>query len=180
MAMDKSITYLDFNNPILQKDQYKTLNLGALYIIASLENNGYEVEYRDYQISEFGRSLKIKDMVKFADGSGDIILICCMAYMLPLIMIMIKKIKANYPEKTIILGGIGPTGVAEELMKSFENVDIIIKGEGEQSIIEVIKALNNPKDAQFSSLKRVKGIIYRNQYGEIIVNSPRMRIKDLD
>jgi radical SAM superfamily enzyme YgiQ (UPF0313 family) len=178
----KKITFLDLNNPILKENgNLKTANLGALYIIASLEHNGYEVDYRDYQLSNYYNQLNIGNIVSFADNCEDILLICCMAYILPLVVLSVKKIKERYPEKVIILGGVGPTGVASKLITEFREIDIISKGEGEVTVIEILDALevNDPK-GRIDALKKVNGIVFRDLESNIIVTNERERNTNLD
>lgn len=181
-AMDNTITYLDLNNPItMENEQPTTANLGALYIVAALENEGYEVDYRDYQISKFYNSLKIDSIVKFAENSGDIILVCCMAYMLPLVILAIERIKKLNPEKQIILGGVGPTGVATRLIEEFEDIDIIVKGEGEITIIELLNALGiKGLYSRYEALTKIDGIVFRDLNSNIVVNPERERNRELD
>lgn len=180
--MDKKVTYLDLNNPLLIKsEQAITANLGALYIISALKNEGYEVDYRDYQISKINNKLKVNNIVKFCDNSEEVLLICCMAYMLPTVILTIKKIKKLYPEKIVILGGVGPTGVADKLIREFEDIDIIIKGEGEFTIIEVIKALEQSNsNSRNTALKNIKGIVFRDINSNIVITPARERNKELD
>lgn len=178
----KKVTHLDFNNPIIREDeQVTTANLGALYIISALENKGYEVDYRDYQTSKFYNNLKVSSMVKFAENSQNTILICCMAYMLPLVILAVKQIKAANPEKVIILGGVGPTGVADKLLQQFKDIDIIAKGEGEFTIIELLSALEiSDPHRRYEALRKVNGIVFRDLDSRVVVTNERERNRDLD
>lgn len=179
--MKERITYLDLNNPILSEtEQVSTANLGALYILSSLEKAGYNVEYRDYQVSKYANSLQVKNIVKFSEESGDILLLCCMAYMLPLVVLAIQDIKRKYPHKIIILGGVGPTGVADKLVEAFKEIDIVIKGEGEEAVVETIKALEASFSVRDSLLAQVKGIVFRNQENAVIMTGERQRNCRLD
>ncbi|MEN2774630.1 radical SAM protein [Acetivibrio clariflavus] len=177
-----AITFLDLNNPVNMGSNESIIpNLGALYIVAALENEGYEVDYRDYQVSEFYNDLKIDSIVKFAEKSGDIILVCCMAYMLPLVLLAMQRIKKLNPEKQIILGGVGPTGVAARLIEEFDYIDIVVKGEGEITIVQLIDALKI-KDVyrKNEALKKVAGIVFRDLDSKVVDNPERERIRDLD
>lgn len=180
--MGNTVTYLDLNNPItMENGQATTANLGALYIIAALEKKGYEVDYRDYQISKFYNRLKISSIAKFAENSKNTILICCMAYMLPLVILAIRKIKELNPKKQIILGGVGPTGVADKLIKEFKDIDIIVKGEGEITIVELLNALEIKElYSRYEALKKIDGIIFRDLKSNIVVNPERERNRELD
>ncbi len=85
----------------------------------------------------------------------------------------IAKICKNfYPGALIVFGGVHPTFVTKEVIsKPF--IDIVVKGEGEQTFLEIIKQ---------KELKSIDGIAYkdRKHKNEIIINKPRARIIDLD
>lgn len=180
--MRNEITFIDMNNPIPREaEQTTTPNLGALYIISALEDEGYEIDYRDYQISKFSDSLKVNSIVEFAKNSRNILMVCCMAYMLPIVILALKKIKEIFPEKIIILGGVGPTGVADKLIREFKEIDIVVKGEGEFVIVEVLKALEEKNlSSRIELLKKIKGISFRDQNYELVSNPMMERCKELD
>lgn len=176
----RRITYLDLNNPILKKEQKNTVNLGALYIISALRKANIEVDYRDYQTSEYREDLKIESITNFAKESENVILMCCMAYMLPLVTLAIQKIKEEYPEKIIIMGGAGPTGVASKLIREFDGIDLIIKGEGEETVVEVLDKLNDDMTGFKGNLDEVDGIVTRDKDNNVLETKNRHRKKVLD
>ena len=83
-----------------------------------------------------------------------------------------KLIKENSNAITI-LGGVHATIIPESCMK-FDSIDFIVKGEGEETIIELLKAIKNKK-----SFAKIKGISYK-QNQKVIHNPPRELIKNLD
>jgi anaerobic magnesium-protoporphyrin IX monomethyl ester cyclase len=95
---------------------------------------------------------------------------------LPFVIVGIEKFKERYPDKTVILGGSGPTGVAREIIRSFPFLDIVAVGEGENTICELMDCLANGggRDLRF-----VKGICFRDR-GEVFETPPRERISNLD
>lgn len=178
----KRVTYLDLNNPISEKNNLNsTANLGALYLISTLENQGYDVDYRDYQISNFYNKLNVNNIVKFADNCEEILLIGCMAYMLPLVVLAVRKIKELNPEKIIVLGGVGPTGVADKLIREFRDIDMVVKGEGEDTVVELLNALEiNEPFSRYEALKNIKGIVFRDFEANIVITAERERNRNLD
>jgi len=84
--------------------------------------------------------------------------------------------KKNYPESTVIIGGVHVSSIPEQTFKEFGNFDIGVIGEGEFTFIELINLLD---ENNFNALKNVNGIIFRNK-GKIFITSPRSLIKDLD
>jgi len=85
----------------------------------------------------------------------------------------IKK-KHNIP---IIWGGVHSTIFPEQTLKN-DFVDLIVIGEGEETIVELTKSLMN-EGLNSKSLASIKGIGFKNN-GRIIINEPRPFIKNLD
>lgn len=83
-------------------------------------------------------------------------------------------IKKEFPEVKIILGGAHLSAIPRETMEKFNDIDIGVIGEGENTIIELIAALDDKKD-----LSAVKGIIFREGEG-LVVTQGRELMKDLD
>ena len=73
-----------------------------------------------------------------------------------------------------VAGGIHFTSVPEESLINFPEIDYIARGEGELTIVELIKSLNNGK-----KVENIKGLSYRHK--EKIIHTPsRPLIKNLD
>src|SRR5262249_26106834 len=82
-------------------------------------------------------------------------------------------IKETCPAKCLIVGGIGPSGVAQPLLEFCPDIDIVVVGEGERTVVELLDCLLHNKD-----LGSVDGIAYRRR-GVVYLNRPRARIEDL-
>ena len=82
-------------------------------------------------------------------------------------------IKAIDPKATIILGGIHPTVVPDEVLKN-KNIDVVVRGEGEKTLKELVGLITNEKD-----YSQVQGISIRRN-GNIIHNLDRPLIMELD
>lgn len=83
------------------------------------------------------------------------------------------KVKKLDKESTIVLGGIHPTVATEEVLEK-EGVDIVVRGEGEETFNELVQLILDKKD-----YKNSKGISYK-QNGKCIHNPDRPLIKNLD
>jgi len=151
-----------------------TVPLGILYLTANLEKNGYNVGVQDYQLKDLNDALNINNFISLLRNSSNIIGISCMSSQLPLVLLAMEKVKSEKPEKIVILGGPGPTGVSEEIMRYFPSIDIIVKGEGEVTIVELLKRMEHEK-----KLDEVNGICFRDNKN-IKTTPPRKRINDLD
>jgi radical SAM superfamily enzyme YgiQ (UPF0313 family) len=147
------------------------LPLGPLYITAVLELAGCEVDFRDYQLAPRHYALAQERIVEFLSRDGhDTLGISCFFNTLPFLLPALEHIKHTWPEKTIILGGPGPSSVAEPLMRRFPFIDVVVRGEGERTVHDL--ARNVP-------LSRIAGIIYR-QGQEVVVTASQRRIRNLD
>jgi anaerobic magnesium-protoporphyrin IX monomethyl ester cyclase len=68
---------------------------------------------------------------------------------------------------TTIVGGIHFSFVPEESLNSFPEIDFIVRGEGEITLVDLIKTLNNGK-----KINSVRGISFRHQNKIIHTTSP--------
>lgn len=74
---------------------------------------------------------------------------------------------------TVVIGGAHPSLTGRDVFKNAA-IDISVKGEGEDTIVELLNAIESAK-----SLEGIKGIIYRKN-DLLVENPPREYIKDLD
>lgn len=151
--------------------------LGSLYIVSVLEKRGYRVDFRDYltrNVSGIPDPTSPESILAFLADSADILGISCVGSLLPAILLALEKLKQAVPQKTVILGGIGASGVAEELLRAFPWVDIIVKGEGEATIVELVDFLLKGR-----SLDGIEGISFRRGE-EVKTNPARPKIKPLN
>ncbi len=153
----------------------RTVPSGVLYLAAVLEREGYGVDVRDLYVQSY-RDLDAGRLLDYLEDSAGIVGFSCMSDSLPFVIAGIEKFKERYPDKTVILGGAGPTGVAREIMRSFPFLDIVASGEGESTMCELMDCLasGGRRDLRF-----VKGIYFRDQ-GEVLETPPRERISNLD
>lgn len=74
----------------------------------------------------------------------------------------------------IVWGGSHPTIMPEEIT-SLPEVDFLVYGEGEESLLDLIKTLEGRRD-----FSRINGIYYKLSSGQVIKNPPREYIENLD
>jgi anaerobic magnesium-protoporphyrin IX monomethyl ester cyclase len=72
------------------------------------------------------------------------------------------------------VGGQHFTALAEESLKAYPDIDFVVRGEGEQTLAELVQTLGRK-----TPLSNVDGISFRNQ-GEIIHMPDRHLIENLD
>jgi anaerobic magnesium-protoporphyrin IX monomethyl ester cyclase len=86
----------------------------------------------------------------------------------------IRKVKKRKIRSRIVLGGFFATLNHERIIRDYDLFDVIVRGEGEETLTEVALTLK-----QKGSLEKVRGITYRNGVKGII-NESRPFIRDLD
>jgi len=84
------------------------------------------------------------------------------------------RLKKMLPETVICFGGTYATSNSREILEENRMVDVVVKGEGEETFLELVNRINNGED--YSS---VKGISFRSG-SRIIENGPRALIADLN
>lgn len=81
-------------------------------------------------------------------------------------------VKRVSPITTVVVGGASANADPEGLMKRIESIDVVVSGEGE----ETLRELTFPS----KPLDDIKGITYRSRSGRrIVINKPRPFIEDL-
>ncbi|NIM91386.1 MAG: radical SAM protein [Candidatus Aminicenantes bacterium] len=146
------------------------LSLG--YLASSLLATGEEVWTLDLQIAakeEYDQTL-LRSLSEFVP---EIVGITCNSHERYYSFDLARKVKA-WKDVPVVMGGPHVTFTAEETLNSIKEIDFIVLHEGEDTLLELIKALKNGQ-----SLKKVKGLAYREN-GEISRTPLRGFIEDLD
>ena len=78
--------------------------------------------------------------------------------------------KAWLEDVTVVAGGAHATACPEDILEHSE-IDIAVMGEGDESVVEI--AADGPRS-------QIEGIAYKNSDGEVVINPPRGKIRDLD
>jgi anaerobic magnesium-protoporphyrin IX monomethyl ester cyclase len=148
--------------------------LGPLYLVAALERAGCAVDFRDYQFCDSSDPFGQESIADYLADSAPIVLVSCMMNLLPFTLLALGVFKARYPDRIVVLGGVGPTAIEASLLERFPFLDAIACGEGERTVVELVQALQAGAD-----LGGVKGIVYRDD-GHALFTPPRPRIANLD
>lgn len=147
-----------------QTGAYPPLGLG--YINAFLKSKHVACDVIDLSFdNNLSQIEKIKD-------KNIIYGITCSTSFYPLVKKIAAIIKKNDPESIICIGGAHPTAVPELILKDDKNIDVIVIGEGEYTMYDIVKFYHeNPN--------LIKGIYYRNN-NNIIKTDNRIPIEILD
>ncbi|TND09034.1 MAG: radical SAM protein [Bacteroidetes bacterium] len=146
--------------------------LGILYISAWLSRNGFENEVFDSTFSSFEK-LKTKLTEKRPEILGIYVNL-----MTKLNVLRIMEFIRNTPALShtrIVLGGPEVKNHVANFMN--HGADIIVLGEGEESMAEIAAAFSKSADPDLSG---IAGIAWKNKSGETIMNEPRQLLKEVD
>ncbi|MBN2192819.1 MAG: radical SAM protein [Polyangiaceae bacterium] len=148
--------------------------LGPLYLVGALEDAGFEVDFRDYQTAPGEDPFDLEAFLDFLGDPAPVVGLSCMANLLPFTVLAAEAIRRRFPNRRIVLGGVGSKAVEQRLLECFPWIDAICRGEGEQTAPELLAALLRGQD-----LSAVRGISFLG--GDRVVHNPdRERILDLD
>ena len=161
-------------NPPLLKGSIRHqlyLLIGLAYLAAVLEEDEHEVTVIDCQAQEIDHD---KLRTKLASLEPDVVGITSMAPTIRSALLSAAVAKEACPKAIVVLGGPHATFMDEQILNDEAHVDIIVRGEGEQTLLELVQNLHDSKN-----LHKIKGITFRNN-GQIIRTPDRPLIQNLD
>jgi len=145
--------------------------LGILYLAAVLQEEGIDVSVMDQPAEGF----TIKETVDWVKRENPDILgfstFSSSGRTAALISSMVKK---ENPDILTVFGNHYATFNSERILRKYPSVDIIVRGEGEKTVLELVNCLKSE-----GRLKEVRGITFRNG-GNIISTPDQPLIRDLD
>lgn len=92
-----------------------------------------------------------------------------------------ERIKASAPDVLVVMGGYHPTFADREILEDFPAVDLCVRGEGEQTIVEIMQRWAGAPSAQPGPLDwgHILGVTWR-QGDRVIANPGRPNNNNLD
>lgn len=146
-------------------------SLGLCYLAAVTRENGFKTEI----IDALALNMSCEELAKeILNRSPKYVGISSVTISIYYAAMLAKLIKEKNKDIKIIIGGAHITAVPVETMEKFPEFDIGLLGEGEITVIELLKALETKQ-----SLGNIPGIIFHDN-GKLKITSERNFIKDLD
>ena len=145
--------------------------LSLSYLAAVLRNAGVEVQILDHLVSLYSPN---KLRRKLAEFQPHMVGATCVTLNYPIAARIMKVCKDYDPNIITMLGGPHVTFAIEETLLHARWVDLLVIGEGERTLLELVGALQSGHD-----IHKVSGIAFRKD-GKVVKTEARPPIDDLD
>ncbi|MBO8158393.1 B12-binding domain-containing radical SAM protein [Thermosyntropha sp.] len=150
--------------------KYIHSSLAMAYLYAYCKDGAWDMEIKEYSINENLENI----MAEIFRKRPDVLAFSCYIWNIEYILQLCADFKKISPQTCIVLGGPEVSYDPVSLLKKHQEIDFIIRGEGEITLKELLRAFCGQ-----GSFKNVKGITYR-QGDYIYHNDDRELIDDLD
>ncbi len=148
-------------------------SLGVLSMAACLEREGIEVRTLSAHVLKW----EIADIEKYVtDEKPDIFGLTVTTENRLEVFDVARAVKKTRPETLVVIGGPHCLATAHDTLSHIPEIDIVVSGEGEETIVELARAVERGNVPEF---KKITGISFREN-GNITSTGPRMKIPDLD
>lgn len=147
--------------------------LGLLSVGGPLIDAGFSVELID---AEFG-PMRLNEITQAASNTRpDIVMVghSGSSSVHVTVVDLCQRLKQALPKTTIVYGGVHPTYHWDEILRECPDIDIIVRGEGEQTALSLVQALNHNQP-----LETVLGIAFRLN-GQVVNTPAASLIRNLD
>jgi len=145
--------------------------LSILYLAAVLKEKGVEVTVLDQP----AHGLTVEETVRWVEKEDpDVLGFSTLTSSGQTAGLISNKVKEKKPEVTTVFGNHHATFNAERILRKYPSVDIVARGEGEKTVLELANCLKKGAD-----LKKVRGINFRKE-GRMVCTPDQKLILDLD
>jgi radical SAM superfamily enzyme YgiQ (UPF0313 family) len=146
--------------------------IGIAYISSFLKKKGYNIFCLNLSSHEESEYEVLKQYIR----KHNIKIVCTggISILYKNLKVIVDVVKSIDPNIIIVMGG-GCLSSNPELILNTLRIDYGVIGEGEYTAAELVDAIINKKD-----FSRVKGIIFKDEKGDIVRTQPRPEIEDID
>lgn len=158
-------------NPVLIENQPpRIISFGIAYIVQQLISFGYDVGILDIDANRYSKEEVLR---RIEMSSCDIVGIGSLVTAYKYLSWLIPEIRKLKPNIKIILGGGIATALPARCIERF-GVDYVVIGEGEITIIDLLRTLNENRD-----IHEVDGIAFKDN-GKVEFTKPRQLMPSLE
>ncbi|MDI7277390.1 MAG: radical SAM protein, partial [Anaerolineae bacterium] len=153
---------------------HRAFPLGLGYLAAVLSEHGFQTEIADLscQTPDDG---EIRSLIR--SRQPDVIGISAVTENYREAMGLARLARETVPSARIVMGGVHATFRYEELLQRCPEIDFVVVGEGERTMLDLAQAIS--QGSPLSHIRGIDGLAFRQGDG-IVRTAPRQRIDDLD
>jgi len=159
--------------PATYADWYKRPVFGICYLSACLKLSGIDCRIFDAYFNSWSEKEIVERVVEYGP---DVIGLTAMTHEIVQASQIASQLKDRLNTPTIV-GGCHVTALPERTLRDFPAVDYVVYGEGERTVIELMKFLQQRGTSEPSN---IAGLAWRDTEGNISVNEPREPLTPLE
>jgi len=141
-------------NPFYPLAEDPSPPLGISYLAGALERAGVEVRVLDLVVTAYSRT-KLEALLE--DFRPDIVGATSVTMTFDSAISVIRDVKRIDPSITTAMGGAHVSFCAEATMQRYPELDLVGLGEGEDTIVDIVRAFENGRD-----YSKIPGLAYRD------------------
>lgn len=158
-------------NPPYPLEESPSPPFGLMSLAAYLLERGIDVTIEDYIVNPYSRKRAREVINKY---KPDLIGTTGVTMNIKTALKILKEYSEESPESTIAIGGPHASFDAQDLLRDNDFLDIVVRGEGELTAMELIDKLDDPE-----SYPSIPGISFRSR-GAVIHNEARPFIENIN
>jgi len=158
---------------------------GLLRLGGALRAAGFDVALEDLAFRVAEGTVPLDDRLADASaawllrgGAADVLGLSVMGATLPIALAIAERVRRAAPATWILVGGPGTTGIDAQLIERFPAVDVVVRGEAEATLPELI-ARRGAASERNSALAGVQGVTWRGAGGSAVREPDRAPLDDL-
>ncbi len=157
--------------------KYVHSNLAVYSLAAYARETGVDIEIGEYTINNNRDNI----LQAIYEEKADIVAFSCYIWNIEYVYSVAKELKKISPSTSIWLGGPEVSYDSVEVLNNWNFADIVLQGEGEETFRALVE-LYSRNDIQVSEeeLENIKGISYRNDESEDIIQNEIRQLLDMD
>ncbi|RQV96799.1 MAG: hypothetical protein EH224_03280, partial [Calditrichaeota bacterium] len=160
-------------NPADYRHNKISEHLGIASLVSYIKHKGFTADYLDLSIEPFNNEEVVRKIIEI---NPLMVGVSMLDETKIRGLLLVKELRSAGFKGGIVVGGYFPTFSAERILKDFPEIDYVARGEGEETLYELLKYQSDPENNQ---LEEILGLSYRNN-GRVVENAPRPLINNLD
>jgi len=145
--------------------------LSLSYLASVLKQEGIEVRILDFLVTQYNPKKLRRELEEYGP---QLVGATCVTLNYPIARRMLKVCKDFDPHIFTVIGGPHVTFALEETLLRSPCIDAIVIGEGERTLVELARLVEQGKD-----IRHVTGIAFADG-GTVVKTTPKARVDDLD